>query len=43
MMNKRMSDAEQMTLLIFLQKEMAEMKRRNEETKRKNENEILTL
>jgi len=43
MMNERMSDAEQMELLMSLQKEMVEMKRRNEETKRKNEDEILAL
>jgi len=43
MVNEKMSDAEQMRLLMSLQKEMAEMKRKNEETKRKNEDEIKAL
>jgi len=40
MVNEKIFDAEQMTLLMYLQ---IEMKRRNEETKRKNEDDILTL
>ena len=43
MVNEKMFDTEQMVLLMSLQKEMAEMKRRNEETKRKNKDEILAL
>ena len=42
-MNEKMFDAEQMVLLMSLQKEMAEMKRRNEKTKRKHKAEILAL
>ena len=42
-MNEKMFDAKQMALSMSLQKEMAEMKRRNEETKRENEDEILAL
>jgi len=38
MVNEKMSDAEQMVLLMSRQKEM-----KNEETKRKNEDEILAL
>jgi len=43
MASKRMSEAEQMTLFMSLQREMVEMKRRNEEITRKNEEEILAL
>jgi len=43
MASKRMSEAEQMTLLMSLQREMVEMRRRNGEAARKNENEILAL
>jgi len=38
-----MSEAEQMTLFMSLQGEMVEIKRRNEEITRKNEEEILAL
>ena len=41
--NKKTSDAKQMAVLMSLQKEMAEMKRTNKETKKKNEDEILAL
>jgi len=40
MVSKRMSEAEQMTLLMSLQRKMAEMNRRKEEITRKNEDEI---
>jgi len=43
MVNEKMSDVEQMTLLISLQKEMVDMKTRNEKTKQMNEDEILAL
>jgi len=41
--SERMSEAEQMTLLMSLQREMVEMKRMNEESKQKNDDEILAL
>jgi len=43
MARERKSEAEQMALLMSLQREMAEMKRRNEETAQKNDDEILAL
>jgi len=43
MASERMTEAEQMTLLMFLQRGRAEMKRRNEEITKKNEDEILAL
>ena len=43
MASERMSEAEHMTLLMLLQREMTEMKRRNEEIAQKNEDEILAL
>jgi len=43
MASERMSEAEQMTLLMSLQREMVEMKRKNEEVTWKNEEEILAL
>ena len=43
MVNEKMSDAEQMALLISLQREMTEMKRKIEEVQRKSEEEILAL
>ena len=43
MTSERMTKAEQMTLLMSLQRKMAEMKQRNEEVTRKNEEEILAL
>jgi len=43
MVNEKMSNFEQMVLFISLQKEIVEMKRRNEETKQKNEDEILAF
>jgi len=41
--SERMSEVEKMTLLMSLQKEMAKMKKRNEEITRINEEEIPTL
>jgi len=43
MVNEKIYDAKQMTLLMSMQKEMVEMERMNKETKRKNEDEILAL
>jgi len=43
MVNEKMSDVEQITLLMSLQREMTEMKRRNNEMQRKSEDEILAL
>jgi len=37
MVNEKMFDAKQMTLLMSLQREMTKMKRRNEEVQRKSE------
>ena len=43
MVSTRSMASEKMTLLMSLQREMVEMKRRNEEITRKNEDEILAL
>jgi len=43
MASERMFEIENMALLMSLQREMAEMKRRNEKITRKNEDEILAL
>jgi len=37
---ERMSEADRMALLLSLQREMVEMKKKNEEVTRKNEQEI---
>ena len=43
MASERMSEAVQMPLLVSLQREMAEIRRRSKEVSRKNEDEILAL
>ena len=43
MTSERMIEADQLTLLMSLQKGMTKMKRRNEEVTRKNEEEIQAL
>jgi len=43
MAGERMSEAEQMALLMSLQREMVEMKQRNQEVTQRNENEIQAL
>ena len=43
MASERIFEAEHMTLLMSLQREMTEMKRKNQEVTRKNEEEILAF